>query len=359
MPDRWPSALAGPWWACSMGVNMGIAINNTDDPLNCGKHLDPMSGDCSGLWLDFVRTVQRQAEYGDVIQAAAQLGCNQSTLYPVGNQPGAELAQALKIVAQLVCGGLKTKIYWVSMTGFDTHAQQVDSGDHAIGTHANLLQGLSDSIRAFQDDLYLLGLEDRVLGMTFSEFGRRIMSNASGGTDHGSSEPMFLFGTKVIPGMLGTNPVIDPNTTFNTNLAMQYDYRSVYASVLKDWFCLDQAEVDQVLLSTYQNLALIDPDDCIAASVHEANHGAGESIMEVLPNPFVERTVVRFTSTGGRILLQVFDEQGQLVRTLVNDDLPMGGHQVGCDLGQMPTGIYYCRLQNNGRQQVKNMLKVR
>ncbi|MCB0792085.1 MAG: DUF1501 domain-containing protein [Flavobacteriales bacterium] len=364
MPDPLAIRIGGPVSVGlqHMGVNMGIAINNTNDPLNLAGniYLDPVSADCSGGKLDFVRTVQRQADlYGDVIEAAAQLGCNQSTLYPVGNQPGAELAQALKIVAQLICGGLKTKIYWVSMTGFDTHAQQVDSGDHTTGVHATLLQGLSDAIRAFQDDLYLLGLEDRVLGMTFSEFGRRIMSNASGGTDHGSSEPMFLFGTKVLPGMLGSNPVIDPGTTFNTNLAMQYDYRSVYASVLKDWFCLDQAEVDQVLLSTYQSLALVDPDDCIAASVHEANQGAGESIIEVLPNPFVEHTVIRYSSHGGRVVLQVFDEQGHLVRTLVNDDRPPGGHQVGCDLGDMPTGIYYCRLQNNGRQQVKNMLKVR
>jgi len=346
----------------NLGVNMAVAINNTDDPLNLtgSVYIDPVTGACSGSKLDFVRTVQRQTDlYGDVINAAAQPGCNLSTLYPSGNQPGAELAQALKIVAQLICGGLKTRIYWVSETGFDTHAQQTDSVDHSIGAHANLLRGVSDSIRAFQDDVQLLGISERVMGMTFSEFGRRIYSNGSGGTDHGSALPMFLFGDKVVPGMLGTNPVIDPNSTPGTNLAMQYDFRSVYASVLKDWFCLEQTEVDQVLLNTFQPLSLIDPQGCIDASVHEANQGAGEVILDVYPNPFVERTTVRYEATGGRVLLQVYSEQGQLVRTLVDQVMGSGTFTTDCDLGDLPAALYYCRFQNMGRQQVKSMLKVR
>ncbi len=364
MPDPLAIRIGGPvnLGLQNLGVNMAVAINNTADPLNLtgSVYIDPVTADCKGDKLDFVRTVQRQTDlYGDVIQAAAQPGCNLSTLYPTGNQPGAALAQALKIVAQLICGGLKTRIYWVSETGFDTHAQQTDSADHTIGTHADLLKGVSDSVRAFQDDLQLLGISERVLGMTFSEFGRRICSNGSGGTDHGSAQPMFLFGDKVLPGMLGTNPVIDPNSTPATNLAMQYDFRSVYASVLKDWFCLDQSEVDQVLLNNFQPLALVDPQGCIDASVHALNQGAGESVLDVYPNPFVERTSVRFNATGGRVSLLVFNEQGQQVRSMVDQVMPAGTHTLDLDLGDMPTGLYYCRLQNMGRQQVRNMLKVR
>lgn len=364
MPDPLAIRIGGPvnLGLQNMGVNMAVAINNTADPLNLtgSVYIDPVTGACSGSKLDFVRTVQRQTDlYGDVINTAAQPGCNLSTLYPTGNQPGAELAQALKIVAQLICGGLKTRIYWVSETGFDTHAQQTDSVDHTIGAHADLLKGVSDSIHAFQDDLQLLGISERVIGMTFSEFGRRIMSNGSGGTDHGSALPMFLFGDKVIPGMLGTNPVIDPGTTPATNLAMQYDFRSVYASVLKDWFCLEQNEVDQVLLNSFQPLSLIDPQGCIDASVHEANQRAGEAVLEVYPNPFVERTALRYKVNGGRVMLQVFTEQGQLVRTLVDQVTPSGTFTMDCDLGELPTGVYYARLQNMGLQQVKSMLKVR
>jgi uncharacterized protein (DUF1501 family) len=345
-----------------MGVSMGTAIFNTDDPLNLTGNIynDPASALCSGGKLDFVRQVQRQTDlYGDVIEAAAVSGCNQSTLYPTGNEPGAELAAALKIVAQLICGGLKTKIYWVSIGGFDTHAQQVVASDHTLGTHADLLKGLSDAIHAFQDDLQLLDLEDRVMGMTFSEFGRRIVDNASLGTDHGSAQPMFLFGSKVIPGITGTNPEIPANATFQTNLAMQYDFRSVYASVLKDWFCLSDSDIDNVLLETYQPLELIDPSGCLGTGVHAINQRAGDSLIQAYPNPFTERTTLEFSSNGGSVLIQVFNEQGQLLQTVLNQPMPAGVHKVDVELGPLPAGVYYARLQNEGVQQVRSLLKVR
>jgi len=346
----------------NMGVNMGVAINNTNNPLDLtgNIYIDPTTDDCSGDKLHYIRTVQRQTDqYGSAINAAASAGCNMSTLYPTGNNPAGRLAQALKIVAQLICGGLKTRIYWVSIGGFDTHAQQVVPGNTTQGAHAQLLAAVSDSIHAFQDDLSLLGLEDRVLGMTFSEFGRRIISNASVGTDHGSALPMFLFGTKVIPGMLGTNPEIPANATAQTNLAMQYDFRSVYASILHDWFCLTQGEVDSVLLNTYQPLSLVDPAGCISTGIHEANQRAGDVLLEVYPNPFVERTTMRYTTAGGRVMVQVFNEQGQLMRTALNASPAAGTYTVEVDLGDLPSGLYYARLQNESRQQVKGMMKVR
>ncbi len=346
----------------NMGVNMGVSINNTSNPVDLtgNIYIDPLSDDCSGDKLGFVRTTQRQTDqYGSAISAAAVSGCNLSTLYPTGNDPGAELAQALKIVAQLICGGLKTRIYWVSINGFDTHAQQVVAGNTAQGGHARLLKGVSDSVHAFQDDLELLGLEDRVLGMTFSEFGRRIISNASLGTDHGSALPMFMFGSKVIPGMLGTNPEIPSNATAQTNLAMQYDFRSVYASVLRDWFCLTQAEVDSVLLGNHQPLDLVDPAGCLSTGIHEANQRAGDVLLEAYPNPFTERTSLRYTSNGGRLLMQIFNEQGQLMRTALSASPAAGSYTLDLDLGELPSGLYYARFQNESRQQVKTLLKVR
>lgn len=364
MPDPLAIRVGGPIGPGlqHLGVSMGAAIYNTNDPLNLTNNIytDPVTADCKGGKLDFVRTVQRQTDlYGDVINAAAQVGCNQSTMYPTGTQPGAQLAQALKVVAQLICGGLKTKIYWVSDQGFDTHAQQTLTNDTTAGVHADLLQGVSSAIRAFQDDLQLLGLEDRVLGMTFSEFGRRVMSNASGGTDHGAAAPMFLFGSQVMPGLLGNNPVISPNTNFTTNLPMQYDFRSVYASVLRDWFCMAQADVDTVLLNTYQPLAVVDPDGCLGIGIHEANQGSGTSLLEAWPNPFTDRTSLRFTSEGGRVAIHIFDDQGRVVRLVRNQDMAAGTHTVDVDLEDLPAGLYHCRLQNGRRQQVKDLLKVR
>lgn len=346
----------------NMGVSMGVAINNTNDPLNLtgNIYIDPVTADCKGDKLALVRTVQRQTDqYGDVIEAAAGSSCTHSNLYPTTGTAAVRLANALKIVSQLICGGLKTKIYWVSIGGFDHHANQVQGSNHNAGNHATLLQALSDNIRAFQHDMELMGLEDRVLGMTYSEFGRRIKSNASLGTDHGSSQPMFLFGTNVLPGMLGTNPVIPANTTTATNLAMQYDFRSVYASILKDWFCLSQSDIDTVLLQTYQPLNLLNPANCISTSIHEANQQAGDELLSAYPNPFTERTTLQYTTLGGPTMIQVFDGAGHLLQTVLNREMAAGNYKVDVDLGEHAHGVYYTRLQNGSNQQVRNLLKVR
>jgi uncharacterized protein (DUF1501 family) len=167
------------------------------------------------------------------------------------------LADQLKIVARLVAGGLKTRFYLVNMGGFDTHAKQVEAADVTTGTHAKLLARLSEAIHAFQDDLQFLQVDDRVVGMTFSEFGRRIQSNASGGTDHGAAAPVFVFGKDVQGGVVGTNPVWPDKLTVNDNIAMQVDFRAVYNSLLEKWFQADPSEVESVLLNNYPALPLI------------------------------------------------------------------------------------------------------
>ena len=93
--------------------------------------------------------------------------------------------------------------------------------------------------------------------------------------------------------------------------------------------------------------------------MHELNQAAGTSLLDVYPNPFVERTTLRFTSGGGRVLIQLFDEQGQLMRTLHHRETPAGTHTLDVDLGPLPVGVYYCRLQEGARQQLKHLLKVR
>src|SRR5207247_9300391 len=129
-----------------------------------------------------------------------------------------------------------------------------------VGTHATLLGKLSVAIAAFQDDIKLAGVQDRVVGMTFSEFGRRILSNASAGTDHGTAAPMFIFGRKVHAGIVGTNPVILQNATVTDNLAMQFDFRTIYTSLLKEWFGVSRTELQSVLLKDFPTVPLITPD---------------------------------------------------------------------------------------------------
>jgi uncharacterized protein (DUF1501 family) len=201
----------------------------------------------AGIELDFLRDQQAYTnQYGSRIVSAWAAGTNAVT-YPAAaaNQ---NLPTQLKIVARLVKGGLKTRVYWVSLGSFDTHANQVGT-DKTTGTHANLLKELSDSIAAFQTDLTQMGLEDRVVGMTFSEFGRRIMSNGSTGTDHGVAAPMFVFGKKIAGRVIGSNPAIPTGTnlTVNSQVPIQYDFKSVYQSILQGWFCLSPADANTVL----------------------------------------------------------------------------------------------------------------
>jgi uncharacterized protein (DUF1501 family) len=207
----------------------------------------------AGQELSYIREVAVQSiQYASRVKAAADRALNRSTLYPPAGQN--TLADQLKIVARLVAGGLKTRSYLVGMTGFDTHSNQVVASDTTTGTHATLLERLAAAVLAFQDDLEILGCDHRVIGMTFSEFGRRVASNSSLGTDHGTAAPMFLFGRMVRGGVVGANPNIADLSS--GNLKMQFDFRTVYASVLSQWFGVDQSEMAIALVRGFQPLDL-------------------------------------------------------------------------------------------------------
>ncbi len=147
----------------------------------------------------------------------------------------------LQTIAGLIKGDLATRIFYVSMGGYDTHAGQ-------LGKHDTLLSNFSDSLAKFQETLEKEGLADRVLTMVFSEFGRRVGQNASGGTDHGTAAPMFLVGSNVRPGLHGSMP--DLNDLDKGDLKYKTDFRSVYATVLEDWFETDSTGVLQQRFDT-------------------------------------------------------------------------------------------------------------
>ena len=142
-----------------------------------------------------------------------------------------ELSKQLKLVARLIDGGLKTKVFSVSLGGFDTHADQ----GVLDGVHARLLSGLSAAMSSFQSDIEKLGYSKKVVGITVSEFGRRPYENASLGTDHGTANVMFAFGDEVKGEVFGGNIAQLPFFDFE-NLAFRYDFRSVYQEILRTWF---------------------------------------------------------------------------------------------------------------------------
>src|SRR5688572_1264367 len=279
-------ALQGP------ATNMGMSISDPNNFYNLlSGNSDPVPNTPWGKELTYIRLVSQQTQqYAAVIKDAASKVTQQAT-YPTQNT----LADQLKIVARLIKGGLQTRIYMVSIGGFDTHSSQVNTTDVTTGTHATLMQRVSDAIKAFMDDLKFLGIEDRVTGLTFSEFGRRIKSNASMGTDHGAAAPMIVFGKKVKSGVVGTNPPIPTSASVNDNIPYQYDFRSIYASVLKQWFCVNDTDLQTIMLKNFQDIPLYVNTGCSGTDPVQA----GDQLIINKPNPFDARTVITFTTNGG------------------------------------------------------------
>jgi uncharacterized protein (DUF1501 family) len=340
-------------------VNMGMSITNPTSFYNLiSGTTDPVPNTPAGKELNYIRQVAQQTQqYSTVIRTAANNVTSQGT-YPTNNS----LADQLKIVARLVKGGLKTRVYMVSFGGFDTHSVQVNAADTSTGAHANLLKNVSDAMKAFQDDLKTLGIEDRVIGMTFSEFGRRIKSNSSVGTDHGSAAPMLLFGSKIDGGVLGTNPAIPANATVNDNVPMQYDFRSVYSTILENWFCLPKNVVQGLfppnINTQLQDLPLIKSGSCSTTGGNVNNSGI--TLITNYPNPFTTRTTIKFSTEGGPTFIQIMDTLGRVINNLLDKDYAQAGtYTVDFDSEGLPPGIYYARLQNGATQQVRPMLKMR
>jgi uncharacterized protein (DUF1501 family) len=188
----------------------------------------PMTG---GRAVDFIERTALDAQMSsEKIRGIADRVQNQAVY------PNSQLANSLKLVAKLIGGGLPTRIFYVSQGGYDTHTGQANR-------QKQLLQDLGDSTKAFVDDLKAQNNLQRVLVMTFSEFGRRVSENANGGTDHGAAAPIFIVGNKVKAGLLGKYPSLAPQDLFEGDIKYNVDFRSVYAGVLEDWLKTKSAPI--------------------------------------------------------------------------------------------------------------------
>jgi uncharacterized protein (DUF1501 family) len=171
--------------------------------------------------LDFLQRTALDAQLSsDKILAIARKSKSTVT-YPQG-----QLAAGLNIIARMIGGGLPTRVYYASQGGFDTHAGQINA-------HQRLMTEFNDAVTAFVSDLKQQGNFERVLLMTFSEFGRRVQENANGGTDHGAAAPMFVLGGAIKPGLFGKYPSL--TDLDHGDLKFNTDFRSVYGTVLDRW----------------------------------------------------------------------------------------------------------------------------
>lgn len=344
------TSLQGP------NLTMGMAISDINSFYNIVNNtVDPAPATPAGHELTFIRFIAQQTQqYTGVIQAAAAAASTQSTMYPAS---GNDIAEQLKIVARLIAGGLKTPVYVVSTGGYDTHAGQTDAANTTIGQHANLLGKLSTAISAFYDDCDKLGVSNRVAAMTMSEFGRRVKSNASGGTDHGSAAPVMVFGPGVNPGFIGTNPVLPASATSSTNVPMQHDFRGIYAAVLADWFGVSSTVMNSVLLQNFGILPVFKQ----SAGVEETATAAGgnnEALGQNFPNPVSRNTTIEFNSQGGSVNIQLFDGTGRLVRVLHQGEATRGTHRIDFDRGGLSSGHYFYRLSEGRTVATRKMVVV-
>lgn len=217
------------------------SISNTfDTSTNVGKRLD------------YIQMITKQSNaYGRLIRDTY---VNNSLNFPFGNS---NLDHQFEITARLIKGGLNTRIYMVELGGFDTHDTQVDTSDTTQGAHANLLRQLNNSIGTFMQNMDAIGRSDDVLVMTYSEFGRTIVSNGSNGTDHGTAAPLFIFGNKVDPTILGSNPNIPSNAIWQDNLEVEYDFKQVYSSIINQWLSVGQNLDQNIFTNTYDQIPII------------------------------------------------------------------------------------------------------
>lgn len=260
------------------------------------------------------------------------------------------LTPQLQLIARLLEGGgaglgVETKVFMVKIGGFDTHAEQVEGYDPTMGNHAALLHHISSAMKAFQDDLKARGLEDRVLTVTLSEFGRRIGSNGSYGTDHGTGGPIMIFGKGVKPGVTGTNPDVSKD-----NVEMQFDYRQVYANILKDWMEVSTEKIENEIFfgnfidgpkeegGMYEPLSLIRTGE-ITSTKDFVN--ARFMLENCAPNP--ANDIVNFSfhlNKASMVDLIILDVKGRTVKTALKEQRQVGRHEVQVNVASLPAGIY-------------------
>ena len=356
-PEDYPNIDFPDPFAISMGSElsttcqglMGNFSHAVSDPFNAANLLETSvenDGTYYGSQIEYIATMLNQTnEYGNQISVASNSGNSLSTLY----DPTNSIAVQLKYIAQMISGGLKTKVYILNINGFDTHDSQVLQTNTTQGEHAVLLKKLSDAIAAFQNDLQLLGLEERVAGMTFSEFGRQVASNGSFGTDHGDAAPLFLFGKCVNSGIIGPNPQINNQIDGQSGVEMEIDFRDVYASILKDWFEVPVSSIQNLF---EHNITFINVLSGCTLDLSEDESLDLKNI--VFPNPTPSNCTLKITTLNERVSVYIYSITGQMIKEIGSKDLSEGTHLIPCETSDLPAGNYLIQvIKNSGTFSLK------
>ena len=267
--------------------------------------------------LEFIaQTEAATNSYSQRISEVFDIGSNSAVVYP-----DYDLADQLKTVARMIKGGSKTKIFLVTANGYDTHADQVASdGNTHLGRHSELLTELGDSVKAFHDDLEAMGVDEKVVSATFTEFGRKPLENGNYGSDHGNLGPMFVIGSTVNAGVTGTNINLSSVIKHFDEGQMQHDYRQVFTTLITDFLGASSDVVNATEFSDFdgdQKLDLIQASHKLLDVDYKVPN---EIKLLVYPNPIIEDFVLKFDSSitfRGYVVL--YNMLGAIVLKLPHD----------------------------------------
>ncbi len=328
--------------------SMGMALDSPDRFYDLASGLtvnnDPVPNSPAGDQLKYIRQIIVEADiYSNAIDKAIKQGTNNST-YAKDT-----LSAQLQGVARLINGGLGTTIYVVTLPGFDTHLHQPD-------VHAQLLSYVSAGVQSFLDDMQTAGNHQRVVVMTYSEFGRRLAENGSAGTDHGAAAPQMVFGSPVLGGnVLGGIPNLS-DLDSRGDVKMSIDFRQIYSTVLQDWLGFSNGDAKSVLGGEFARLPLFR-----ISSVDDTANSSSTSLQlnQNLPNPASTSTSIHFIlRRGAYARLSIVDQSGRIITTLVDRILDGGNHTVKVDTSQFRSGTYLYRLEALGAVVSRKMTVV-
>jgi uncharacterized protein (DUF1501 family) len=328
--------------------DVGIALTDPEKFFELGQglspDLDPMPGDTRyEREFNFVRLVAEQSDrYAEVVKQAFDRGKNMTQYSDNG------FVRQMQLVARLISGGLKSKVYMVYMGGFDTHVQQ--QNDDLTGLHPFLLESLTKGIGQFMQDMLMQGHADRIVGFTASEFGRRPQQNGSRGTDHGAASVQFVFGNRVRSGVFGNAPDLT-NLNENGDVRYQYDFRRVYTDVVETWFGGSPEDTEAIFGERILPLGVLqDP-----VSVQDAYAGRTPVRISAYPNPATTSLTLEWQQdVPASVVAELWGMEGRYVGKVYSGEVRPGLVRIPLT-ANVQAGSYLCAVTVNG---VRNVVPV-
>ena len=283
--------------------------------------------------LAFIRELDYMSfNYSQVVNEAAQNAPN-----TIMNYPNTNIGEQFKVTARLIAGGLATPFYRLYQHGYDTHVEQ-------LYRHESLLSELADALNAFLTEMDALGLLDRVLIVTTSEFGRRVIENSSEGTDHGTSAPVLVFGSQANGGVFGVDPDLQ-NLDENGNLPIQFDYRQIYTTLMTNWFGLNASTVNEVFNGGFQTIPFVDQ----ALGSKPSTGPNGFMLNPAYPNPFNPTTILSYTlPENGNVTIRLLDLRGRSLKTHRLGKQNAGLNSFTLDGRYLSSGSYIAQVEAAG-----------